>query len=211
MYMSNGDWNRGDYIGEIKKNKAFVDEVLERYGEYPSFDGWYIPHEVTRDVLNIGEVYAGLSAICKDKTPDKKTLISPPFRGEVLAPHDYFTIERHKAEWDRLFAKAGKDIDICAFHDGPAATNSMEAYYTATKEVCDKYNIEHWANVETFERDVRRQLYPIPFQELKRRLELHQKYSEKIVTFEFSHFMSPQAIYPSAKNLNELYKEYYLK
>ena len=211
LYMSNDDWNRGDYMTEIKINREFVNEVCERYGDYPSFDGWYIPHEVTRDCLNIGEVFKGLSAICKDKTPDKKTLISPPFRGEVMAPRDYFTVERHKDEWDRLFARAGKDIDICAFHDGPAAISSMEAYYTATKEICDKHNIEHWVNVETFERDVRRQLYPIPFNDLKRKLELHQKYAEKIVTFEFSHFLSPQAIYPSAKNLNNLYKEFYLK
>ena len=81
-YISNGDWNRGDYATEIKINKEFVNEVYERYGEYPSFSGWYIPHEVTRDCLNITEIMAGLSAIFKDKTPDKKVMISPIFRTE---------------------------------------------------------------------------------------------------------------------------------
>lgn len=53
--------------------------------------------------------------------------------------------------------------------------------------------------------------YPITFSLLKRRLEHHAKYAEEIITFEFSHFLSPQSIYPSAQNLNRLYKDYYLK
>ena len=35
--------------------------------------------------------------------------------------------------------------------------------------------------------------------------------AEKIITFEFSHFLSPQSIYPSARNLNRLYRDYYKK
>ena len=210
-YISNGDWNRGDYATELKINQKFINEVYERYNDYPSFAGWYIPHETTRDVLNISEIMLGLSAICKDKTPDKKIMMSPIFRGQVSGSGDYFTPERHADEWDRLFTKAGKDIDICAFQDGSAPMSLMEEYYTVTREVCKKHNIEHWVNAETFERDVRHMYYPIPFQLLKRRLELHKKYADKIITFEFSHFLSPQSIYPSARNLNNLYKEFYLK
>jgi len=203
-YISNGDWNRGDYATEIKINKEFVNEVYERYGDFPSFGGWYIPHEVTRDCLNITEIMAGLSAIFKDKTPDKKIMMSPFF-------NPTFSVERTAEEWDRLFTKAGKDVDICAFQDGTAPIDKMEAYYTAIREVCKKHNIEHWVNIETFERDVRSVFYPIPFQQLKRKIEMHKKYADKMITFEFSHFMSPQSIYPSAANLNNLYKEYYLK
>ena len=36
-----------------------------------------------------------------------------------------------------------------------------------------------------------------------------REYAEKIITFEFSHFLSPQSIYPSARNLNRLYKDFY--
>ena len=211
-YISNGDWNRGDYVTELRINKDFINEVYERYGDYPSFSGWYIPHETTRDVLNITELMSGLSAMCKDKTPDKKVMISPIFRGQLTGvSSDYFSPERQADEWDRMFARAGKDIDICAFQDGSAPTSRMEEYFTAMRDVCKKHNIEHWVNAETFERDVRNLLYPIPFYELKRRLSMHEKYAEKIITFEFSHFLSPQSIYPSARNLNNLYKEHYLK
>ena len=77
------------------------------------------------------------------------------------------------------------------------------------KVVADKHGITLWANAETFERDVRNSFPPIPFDVLRRKLEISQKYVEKIITFEFSHFLSPQSIYPSAKNLNALYRAYY--
>ena len=145
----------------------------------------------------------GLSAICKDKTPDKKIMMSPIFRTE-------FSLERFAEEWDRLFSRVPGGIDICAFQDGTAPINKMEEYYKTIREVCKKHNIEHWVNVETFERDVRNLFYPIPFQQLRRKIDMHEKYADKMITFEFSHFMSPQSIYPSAKNLNNLYKDYYL-
>ena len=77
------------------------------------------------------------------------------------------------------------------------------------KKVTDAHNIRLWSNVETFERDVRCMYYPIPFDLLRRKIKLAEPYVEKCITFEFSHFLSPQSIYPSARNLNGLYRSYY--
>ncbi len=211
MYITDLDWNHGDAAGEIRKNKAFIDEVWQRYGHYPAFKGWYVPQEAAFDNLNIGEVMRGLSGLCKDKTPDKKVLISPFFKTDITYPGEAHSPERTYEEWDRLFSYGGKDIDICAFQDGTAPMKQMEQYYGAIKSLCDKYDIEHWVNAETFERDVRCMYYPITSSLLFERLEKHQKYASKIITFEFSHFLSPQSIYPSAHNLHELYVEKYLK
>ena len=71
MYISNINWNMGDVKGELKKNKIFIDEVVERYGDIPSLKGWYIPHETSRNALNITDIMGGLSKMCKDKKPDK--------------------------------------------------------------------------------------------------------------------------------------------
>jgi hypothetical protein len=210
LYISNINWNGGDAVTEIRKNCEFVDEVCARYGSSSAFAGWYIPQEVAYDKLNIGDVMRGLSAICKDKTPDKQVLISPFFKTEITYPGAAFTPERTYEEWDRLFSYAGGDIDICAFQDGTAPLSQMEEYYGAISSLCQKYGIHHWVNAETFERDVRRVYYPITFRLLQNRLEKHVKYAEKIITFEFSHFLSPQSIYPSARNLNELYREKYI-
>ncbi len=211
MYISNLDWNGGDAAGEIRKNTMFIKEVDERYGHYPSFKGWYIPQEDCCNQGNIDEIMRGMSALCKDKTPDKKVFISPYFKTPITYKNDYFTPAQHYEEWDKLFSYGGKDIDICAFQDGTAPMDQIDEFYTLTKKLCDKYDIHHWVNAETFERDVRCMYYPITFQLLRRRLEHHKNYAEKIITFEFSHFLSPQSIYPSAHNLNRLYKDYYLK
>lgn len=209
LYTSNLDWNGGDASGEIFRNKYFIDEVYERYGDNPSFKGWYIPQEVDCERLNFGDLIRGLSALCKDKTPDKKVLISPfvknrSYEGGRTPMENY-------EEWERIFSYAGKDIDICAFQDGTAPLGLMEEYFGLTKKVCEKYGIEHWINVELFERDVRQMYYPIPFTQLKPKIEHNKTYAEKMISFEFSHFLSPQSIYPSARNLNNLYKDYYLK
>ena len=209
MYISSLDWNHGDAAGEIRKNRLFVDEVYERYGDYPSFEGWYIPQETCTEELNICEVFNGLSSICKDKTPDKAVMISPFFRSRIICEDDYLTPEQNYEEWGRIFEKCGQGIDICAFQDGTAPIEQMEDYYGGIKRLCDQYNVRHWVNTETFERDVRCQYYPIPFEDLKYKLEKHKAYADKVITFEFSHFLSPQSIYPSARNLNRLYKKHY--
>lgn len=209
MYISSLDWNHGDAAGEIRKNRLFVDEICERYGDYPSFHGWYIPQETCVEELNICDVFTGLSSICKDKTPDKPVMISPFFKSSIITETDFLTPEQNYEEWDRILDKCGQNIDICAFQDGTAPVDQMTAYYGGIKRLCEKYDIHHWVNTETFERDVRTQYYPIPFEDLKYKLWLHREYAEKVITFEFSHFLSPQSIYPSARNLNRLYKEYY--
>jgi len=119
------------------------------------------------------------------------------------------TVEQHVEEWNSIFNRCGENIDICAFQDGTVPIKNMREFYVATKKLCGEHNISHWVNTETFERDVRQMYLPIPFTVLRRKLELHKEYAEKIMTFEFSHFLSPQSIYPSAKNLYNLYTEFY--
>ena len=210
MYISNLTWNDGDYLFEIEQNKKFIKEVLERYKDIPSFKGWYIPQEGSSTAYNLKETIGALAALCKDATPDKSVLISPFFRGSNVA-NDPFTPGYTAEVWARILENSGKDIDYCAFQDGTAPLSEYGDYLSAVKKVCDAQNIHLWANVETFERDVRQMYFPIPFDVLRRKIEIAEKYVEKCITFEFSHFLSPQSIFPSAKNLNTLYRNYYEK
>jgi hypothetical protein len=210
LYTSGLSWNRGDYVNEIRINRSFVDEVLTRYGDNPSFKGWYLPQETDRERFNFSEVLKGLSALCKDKTPDKKVMISPFFSTSVSAKDGGFTPRQFYDEWDKIFSYAAGDLDICAFQDGTAPLSQMSEYYRMSKAICEKYNMEHWVNIELFERDVRSMYYPIPFTQLVPKIEKHNEYAEKMICFEYSHFLSPQSIYPSARNLFELYKDKYL-
>lgn len=208
LYISTIDWNHGDYKTEIELNRHFINEVWSKYGDMPSFGGWYIPQEVSFEHLNIVELTANLSYLCKEKSNKLPVMISPYFESSVISPDKYLTPSQHYEEWDRILDKCGKNLDICAFQDGTAPMSLMKDYYLANKSLCEKYGMENWVNTETFERDVRQMYYPIPFNELKNKLEIHQDYADKIITFEYSHFLSPQSIYPSARNLNKLYKEY---
>ena len=208
LYVSNLDWNNGDYLGEFKINKPLITEVLERYGHMPCFKGWYIPQEAPIEHLNITELFRIHSAECKDQSPDKKVLISPFFQSDFVDPQNPYSPAMTYEEWDRIFGK-NKDIDICAFQDGTAPVLQMDAYYREIEKLCKKYGVALWANVETFERDVRHAFFPISFADLKEKIDIHQNYAEKMITFEFSHFLSPQSIYPSARNLYELYKQEY--
>ena len=212
LYISNITWNDGDAQGEIEKNKVFVEEVLERYGNMPSFEGWYIPHETCDRGGNIKETMGGLAALCKEKSPDKKVLVSPFFRTSVTLGEELaYSPERMAEEWDEIWEYGGQYIDYCAFQDGTAPLEQLADYFIAMKRVCDKYNMQLWANVETFERDVRRMYYPIPFDLLRKKINVLRPYVDKMMTFEFSHFLSPQSIYPSARNLNKVYRQYYKK
>ena len=207
LHISTLDWSGGDAKGEIDRNRHFLDEVYTRYKGIPSFKGWYIPQEASHDELNITEVMKGLSYLCKEKDPTMPVLISPYFNTYVTGGD--FTVEQHAEEWHSIFSRCSEQIDICAFQDGSAPMESMSEYLSATKKLCDEFNIRHWVNTETFERDVRRMYYPIPFDILRQKLDMHKAYAEKVITFEFSHFLSPQSIYPSARNLNRLYRDFY--
>lgn len=211
LYISNLTWNDGDYLGEIRQNKLYIDEIMSRYKDIPSFKGWYIPHETSSNIYNVKETMGGLASLCKDKTPDKSVLISPFFRGTPVNPDVVFTPERTVDEWNNIWEFCGKDIDICAFQDGTSSLNDYEGYLKAMKKLCGEHKIQLWANVETFERDVRQMFFPIPFDVLRRKIAIAEKHVEKCITFEFSHFLSPQSIFPSARNLNALYRNYYEK
>ena len=208
-YISNLTWNNGDWKNEIAQNKKFIKEFLSRYGDIPSFKGWYVPHEGYDRILNLKELM-GLAELYKDLCPGKPVLVSPFFRSPVTSTEP-FTPERTAEEWEYIFEKHGAFIDHCAFQDGTVPLKDMAAYFGAVKTVCEKHGIELWSNVETFERDVRRLYYPLPFDQLKRRIKEVEGIVEKYITFEFSHFLSPQSIYLSARNLNRQYREYYGK
>lgn len=209
-YLSNLCWNDGDWVGEIKKNKLFIDEVYSRYGSMPAFYGWYIPQESGRNNFNLKETMAGIAALCKDKDPTKKVMISPFFYGNAEVPEP-FTPERTVTEWANIWEKSGDDIDVCAFQDGSVTLENYRDFFGAMRPLCKEKNISLWSNVETFERDVRHLYFPISFDLLRRKLELAEGVTDKCITFEFSHFLSPQSIFPSARNLNNLYRNYYGK
>jgi hypothetical protein len=210
LYDSNRFWYRYDWTTERDLNLAFIDEVCERYLGSPAFGGWYLPHETTDSSLRILDLNTALASRLKSVTPGLPVLISPFFagRGDVWNGTGPRTPEEHARIWEEIFARYCGLVDYCAFQDGTADPLRLAEYFAASTEVAARYNVRSWANVESFDRDMPIKFPPADWRRLAQRLDAVQPYAEKIVTFEFSHFMSPNSTWPSARSLYARYREF---
>ena len=85
-----------------------------------------------------------------------------------------------------------------------------EARAVARTLLADKYGMKCWTNAESFDRDMPIRFFPIKFDKLRLKLEAAKRAGyDKAITFEFSHFMSPQSAYLQAGHLYDRYKEYF--
>ena len=77
------------------------------------------------------------------------------------------------------------------------------------KALADKYGMECWTNIESFDRDMPIRFLPIKWEKLRLKMGLAaQAGYRNAITFEFSHFMSPQSAYLQAGHLYDRYMEY---
>ena len=207
-YDSGVHWVKGPSEKEVELSKLFIDETLERYGKHRSFYGWYISQEVGKHEFNIERYYPPVAAKMRKETPEKPILISPFIWGRKLAK-DFLEPEAHTKEWDKLLALLTGCFDAMAFQTAPAEIYELAEYLKGLKGLADKYKIKLWGNVETFssELPLKGVFYPIDIRDLKRKLEIVEPFVEKVITFEFSHFMSPVSVNPAANNLYNRYLE----
>lgn len=207
-YDSGKYWHSGDYRKETDINKAFCEEVITMYGHYPAFGGWYISHEINAFDAGMMRVYEELSTHLRELKP-MPILISPYVRGKKQFGEDAISLRQHEAEWEQVFATISAMVDIVAFQDGQIGFGELDDYLQVNRELASKYGIRSWSNVESFDRDMPIKFPPIPFNKLRFKMErAHAAQMEKLITFEFSHFMSPNSIYPSARNLYKRYQEW---
>lgn len=212
-YIETIDWN-GDYKHEIEMNNIFMEEVEEIYGHHKSFYGWYIPHETGNNILGIPYIVKGICDKAKQLNPNRKTLLSPFFQSETLnVPKDQvLSPEQMYEEWDEIFDICGENLDFCAWQDASAPIQQVREYFVNVAKACRKHNIECWDNTELFEHEIKTQgFFPINFESLQYKINLLGDLVDRFMCFEFSHFMSPQSMFPSAKNLFNRYNSYYKK
>jgi hypothetical protein len=214
LYDSNRLWHRYDWRTEVSLNLAFIDEVCGRYADSPAFKGWYLPHETTDSSLRILDINTELAGRIKSVAPGLPVLVSPFFAGrsDLWDGADPRSRPRDPAEhariWEEIFQRYSGLVDYCAFQDGTADPLRVPEYFAASAEVATRYGIRSWANVETFDRDMPIRFPPADWRRLAHRLDAVQPYVEKVISFEFSHFMSPNSTWPSARLLYTRYREF---
>jgi len=221
LYDSGKYWNTGEYDKEVAINKAVIDEVWNNYGKCPSFKGWYISHEISRKNSQIIELYASLGRHCKLVSGDLPVLISPYIDGvKNITQYTAATtrktkgvsIEDHRRDWMDIFQGIKGAVDIVAFQDGHVNYDELIDFLKINKELAEKFGLECWINTETFDRDMPIKFLPIKWEKLELKLELAKKAGiDKAITFEFSHFMSPQSAYLQAGHLYNRYQKFLQK
>ena len=218
LYDSGKYWDTGDLSWEIEDNKYVIDEVWDEYGEkYKSFGGWYISGEISRKTKGAIDAFRTMGKQCKDVSGGLPTFISPWIDGKKavmgtgkLTKEDAVSVQEHEREWNEIFDGVHDVVDACAFQDGHIDYDELDAFFAVNKKLADKYGMQCWTNAETFDRDMPIDFLPIKFDKLRMKLEAAKRAGyDKAITFEFSHFMSPQSAYLQAGHLYNRYKEYF--
>ncbi|MEX2382279.1 MAG: DUF4434 domain-containing protein [Opitutales bacterium] len=207
-YDSGKYWQEGDFAKEVEINKAFCAEAVERYGASPAFGGWYFSHEIDTYNAGVMEVYADLSAHLRG-LKDLPILISPYVKGVKQFGGGAIGLDKHLAEWNRVFDRIRGLVDIVAFQDGNVPFDLLPDYLRAHRTLAKTHGIRCWSNVESFDRDVHIKFPPIDARKLRYKLEQAELAGvEKLITFEFPHFMSPNADHPAARRLHRQYMDW---
>ena len=216
LYDSGKYWTNGLYEQEVLLNQLVIDEVWARYGHYKAFQGWYLSQEVSRKVGDIIETYAKLGRHCKSVSGNLPVLISPYIDGKKallasnpqLSKEDTISLQKHEQEWDEILSGLKGAVDILAFQDGHVAFHELKDYLLVNKQLADKHGLRCWTNSESFDRDMPIKFLPIKWEKLRLKLAAAEAAGiEKAITFEFSHFMSPNSAYVQAHHLYNRVRE----
>ncbi|MEN8666308.1 MAG: DUF4434 domain-containing protein [Flavobacteriaceae bacterium] len=219
IYDSGEYWDTGDMSVEIEVNKKVIEEAYEKYGQSPAFKGWYLSLELSRKTKGAVSAIRDLGHHAKEVSGGLPVLISPWIDGPkaVMAASSKLTkatgisLEKHAQEWDEIFKGIQGAIDIVAFQDGHLNFEDLKDYLALNKALADKYGFISWTNTESFDRDMPIKFFPIKFDKLHYKLsKAHEVGMAKAITFEFSHFMSPQSAYIQARHLYNRYMAHYL-
>lgn len=206
LYDSGLHWLRGAWWREVEINLTFIEEVARRYEEFSSFAGWYICHETSKNELGITNLFNELGRACK-AARNVPVLISPFPQGVKQFGANAFTLDESFDHWSRVFEETKGAFDVCAFQDGQIHYRELDRFHDGIRKLGSLNGVKIWCNIESFDRDMPIRFPPADWRNMRFKLETASRYVEKIITFEFPHFMSPYSCYTSAHNLFDRYRE----
>ena len=129
--------------------------------------------------------------------------------GEQLYKEDAIGLEQHEKEWNEILRGIQGALDIVAFQDGHCDYHELADYLRINRKLADRYGMTSWTNCESFDRDMPIKFLPIKWEKLRLKLRMAEEAGiDQAITFEFSHFMSPQSAYLQAGHLYDRYLEY---
>ena len=203
-------WHSDHPEKELELNLQVVEEAWLRYGHHKSFAGWYLSQEISRGRKSVATLYRELGRCCKEVSGGLPVLISPLIDGVKENRKQSVSLEDHQREWDEMFSLIRDGVDTVAFQDGHCEFHELSDYLAVNRQLAEKYGIECWSNCESFDRDMPIHFLPIKWEKMRFKLRAAEAAGvRKVITFEFSHFMSPNSVYGAAGNLYHRYCEEY--
>lgn len=197
---------------ESSMNQKIMTELKSLYGNFDSLAGWYLPEELDDRNFNTP------SAKNTVKTYLKNMMMYARFyTGKPVMVSPYFGMNPNGAAyaewWDEILSEV--KIDIVAMQDGVGTRRTTveesTAVFEALQPVMEKHGVEFWANVEVFNQihgwpvdESSWQAVPADIERVLKQLELQSPYVEKVIIFDFPHYMSPRL----GGKATELYNEY---
>lgn len=196
------------------QERRLIDEAWERYGHRKAFAGWYLAKEILYREPAVVAEFRRYGEHCKKISGNLPILISPAMWGrKAWDPNDPnardLDFRAHERMWDEIMSEIAGLVDIIAFQDGHVTYEELPEVLRINKRLADKHGIELWTNTESFDRDMPIRFLPIKWEKMRLKLlAAEQAGIEHAMTFEFSHFMSPNSCYHAAGNLRRRYLEW---
>src|SRR5512133_458737 len=208
LYDSGRFWHEGQPEREVELNLSFTEEVAQKYAHRKAFGGWYMTHEIHEHEEGVTRLIERLARHVKG-LKDVPVLMSPYVRGRKQFGDQPITPEEHERQWDEIFSILSGFVDTVAFQDGQVDFLELPTFMAINNRLARKHGLHAWSNVESFERGMPLNFLPIDWRNLRYKIEVAEQAGvEKLITFEFSHFMSPNSMWPSARSLYKRYQEY---
>jgi hypothetical protein len=209
------DWWNGSTDSVYLKGKhtkliEFTEVVWNKYKNYASFQGWYIPYELGdkdydyKEIQNIREFLRSVSREIKRLSFGKKKVAVSVFYTHRLTP------EQIKFVFYQLFKDTR--VDILIAQDGVGAQNwdttvskSTLPYLKAFQDVSHRTSTKFWIAVESFtdKKDTKTRS-PTFYQRLKQQIAVAAQLTDTVITFDVFHYMSPSRGEPQT----QLYSDY---
>ncbi len=214
---------RGDWQGDTLDNEKLYERMLEKFGNRKCFRGFYVTCEALPWHYNYADIVEGICDACRRLDPKRPTLLSPTFNGLKGDMSSHYSPDEFREIFGRMFDRLAGKLDFCAWQDkfndvecdeGRILPNVLDEWYEAAGTFLARNKIALWANVESFYRPFQPSTIGGEFhyrqndyRVLAAKMQAASRHAEKLITFEFSTCMSPNAEWGSAGRLLQRYIE----
>ncbi len=191
LQLSDSWWSgKLDLNKDCQENLELARELIELYGHYESFYGFYIPHELYPSSSVLPQNYMNFF---KDLTiglqeMGKPVSIAPYFGGNMMP-------KSHGKYWAAFFEQV--PLDVLMLQDGVGChrlpLEQIPRYYEEVYKVCKEYGVEFWSDLEVFNQLPGEgfSAEPADFERVQRQVITQTPTVDKIVIFDWPHYMSP--------------------